>query len=128
MTLFHLTVLLLALVSYLSVYITVRFIIHSFQCSTYNVLYFHISILLFPLLVCALVGPLLTDLDFSTSELKETEEPLFEGTRKIIRHESNISCLIYFGILSCYDVPMPKLYLLFFLLCYSNLISRQRLS
>ena len=82
MTLFHLSVLLLSLVSYLSVYITVRFMIHWFQCSTYIALYFHISILLFPLLVCALTGPLLTDLDFSAAELEETDEPLFEGTQE----------------------------------------------
>jgi len=43
--------------------------------------------------------------------------------RKITRRESDVSCLMYFGILSYYDVPMPKLYLLLFLLCYiSNLI------
>jgi len=73
---------LFSLVSYLSVYITVRFIIHSFQCSTYIVLYFHIFILLLPLLVCALAGPLLTDLDISASELEETDESLFEGTKE----------------------------------------------
>ena len=36
----------------------------------------------FPLLVCALAGPLLTDLDFSASEFEETDEPLFEGTQE----------------------------------------------
>ena len=82
MTLFHLIVLLLSLVSYLSVYTIVRFIIHSFQCSTYITLYFHIFILLLPLLVCAFAGPLLTDLDFSASELEETDESLFEGTQE----------------------------------------------
>ena len=75
-------VLLLSLVFYLLVYITVRFIIHSFQCSTYITLYFHIFILLFSLLVCALAGSLLTDLAFSTSELEETNELLFEGTQE----------------------------------------------
>ena len=55
---------------------------HSFQCSTYIALYFHISILLFLLLLCALAGPLLTDLDFSALELAETDEPLFEGTQR----------------------------------------------
>ena len=43
-------------------------------------LYFHIFILLFSLFVCALASSLLTDLDFSASELEETDEPLFEGT------------------------------------------------
>jgi len=56
--------------------------IHWFQCSTYIALYFHIFILLFPLLVCALAGPLLRDLDFSASVLEETDEPLFEGTQE----------------------------------------------
>jgi len=45
-------------------------------------LYFHIFILLFPLLVCALTGPLLMDFDFSALELEETDEPLFEGTQE----------------------------------------------
>ena len=76
------SVLLLSLISYLSVYITIRFIIHSFQCSNYITFYFHISILLFSLLVCALTGSLLTDLDFSASELEETDEPLFEGIQE----------------------------------------------
>ena len=48
--------------------------------------------------------------------------------RKITRRESDVSCLMYFGILSCYHVPMPKLYLLLFLLCYvSNVVSKQKL-
>ena len=48
--------------------------------------------------------------------------------RKITRRESEVFYLMYFGILSRYDVPMPKLYLLLFLLCYVlNLVSRQRL-
>ena len=38
--------------------------------------------------------------------------------RKITRRESDVSYLMYFGILSCYDIPMPKLYLLLFLFCY----------
>jgi len=32
--------------------------------------------------MCALAGPLLMDFDFSVSELKETDEPLFEGTQE----------------------------------------------
>ena len=48
--------------------------------------------------------------------------------KKITKCQSDISCLIYSGILSCYDISMPKLYLLLFLLCYvSNLVFRQRL-
>jgi len=91
-------------------------------------LYFHIFILLFPLFVCALAGPLLTDLNFSASDLEETDEPLFKGTRETTRRESEVSCLMYFDILSCYDDPMPKLCLLLFLFCYVfNLVSRQRL-
>ena len=78
--------------------------------------------------MCALAGPLLTDLDFLASKHEGTDEPLFEGTWKIIRRESDVSCFMYFDILSCYDVPMPKLYLVLFLLCYvSNLVSIQRL-
>jgi len=34
--------------------------------------------------------------------------------REITRRESEVSCLMYFGILSCYDDPKPKLYLLYF--------------
>jgi len=65
----------------MSIYITVRFIIHSFQCSTY-IAHFHISILFFSLLVCVLADPLLTNLDFSVSKLEETNEPLFEVTQE----------------------------------------------
>jgi len=44
-------------------------------------LYFHISILWFPLFVCALAGPVLTDFDFSAIEYEEIGEPLHEGTQ-----------------------------------------------
>jgi len=43
----------------------------------------------FQLLVCNrdlviyLAGPLLTNFDFSASELEETDEPLFEGTPEV---------------------------------------------
>ena len=45
-------------------------------------IYFHIFILLFSLFMCALAGPPLMDLDFSASELEETNVPLFEGTQE----------------------------------------------
>ena len=71
--------------------------------------------LLFPLLVCALAGPLLTDFDFSASELEETDELLFKGTQ-----EDYQACVwsflsyVFWHFFPCYDVLMPKLYLFYF--------------
>jgi len=35
-----------------------------------------------PLFMCALVGPALTDLNFSASEFEKTDVPLYEGTQR----------------------------------------------
>ena len=86
--------------------------------------YFHIFILLFPLLVCALAGPLMTDLDFSASELEETDEPLFEGTQE--DYEARVwSFLSYqfwrFILLWCPDVKIVSSFIST-LLCFQSCI------
>ena len=122
------SVLLLSLISYLSVYITVWFINHSFQCSAYIVLYSHIFILLFSLLVCALAGLLLTDLDFSASELEETDEPLFEGTQEDYQAWvwHFLSYVFWHFVLLWYPDAKIVSFFISALLCF-NLVSRQRL-
>ena len=123
------SVLLLSLVSYLSVYIIVRFIIHWFQCSTYIYCPFAFTFSYYCFLFSCVHFWSTSDGPWLFSITAQGDyKPLFEETQEDYQAWVWVSCLMYFGILSCYDVPMPKLYLLLFLLCYvSNLVSRQRL-
>jgi len=65
---------------------------------------------------------------FYRQSLRRPTSRCSKEPKKITRRESDVSYLMYFDILSCYDVPMLKLYLLLFLYYYvSNLVFRQRL-
>jgi len=84
-------VLLFSLVFYLSVYITVRFIIPSFQYSTcIALLLSHIHFCVFSLFMCALAGPLLMDPDFSVSEFEEPMSHCSKEPREITKREFEV--------------------------------------
>ena len=59
--------------------------------------YFHIFILLFPLLVCALTGLLLTNLDFFSIRAWGDWRPLFEGTQEDYQAWVRVSYLRIFA-------------------------------
>ena len=82
MTLFHMIQCVITLACILSFSAYYRHDYYSFiPCSTYIVPLlssFYIIVSSFRVCIC---WPLLTDLDFSASELEETDEPLFKGTQ-----------------------------------------------
>ena len=121
------SILLLSLVFYLSVYITIRFIIHSFLALLILPIYFLISILLFPFFVCALVRFWRT-LIFQHQSFRRpmshcSKEPKGDYQAWVWNFLSYI--FWHFVLLWWPDV---KIVSFVFLLCYiSSLVSRQRL-
>ena len=51
---------------------------------------------------------------FQHQSLRRPTSHCSKEPKETTRRESKVSCLMYFGILSCYDDSMPKLYLLYF--------------
>ena len=116
-------VLLVSLVSYLSVYITVRFSIHSFQCSTYNALTFTFLYYCFLFSCVHLQVRFRWTFIFSASELEETDEPLFEGIQEDYQawvwHFSSY-ILWHFFLLWCPDAKIVSSFISV-LLCFQIL-------